>query len=515
MPAERTLRARPSRLAPPLPMDLVSYMNRRLGIYPDGAHLFDIGADKPSGNKRVPNQACKRVVEALGFARYQEVHDKAFKFRPTIKLCKGCFVFAPSNPSRRDADAPECTCPAGAKACQEDLTGCELHKVPAFTEVSRVDLPLYRKLGHRITEQILKERVDKLNKKLANSGFEMGEPAYTLLAKAVARAEDEQLLFHRLPASQFTLSTTTETRTNNRPRWACLLSVLGQEQWLGRLAFWRTNNWGRVRFRLSFLEPERTIGNLADGLYKPSLRFTPMATPTFPTDRSAFSPGTQLFDIGATKPSGNPLIPASAILLTRPQLAFHALEHRYYNKPCEKCIAPLAFGNYEPNDSDPGQLIPTTDCCKDCYKFCFTNPAMNTVDDPFECTCPPEAIAGQKGQTGCMHHRSSAYAMVPQHVTSIKRPLYEVDTSKILRTRVEELEIKLENVPFGTPAYDSIWDALQCAYDDRWEFDLVPYHNYKLPAKPVPRSVQEPNPPFRTAANQQDPEYRFLRWHEA
>ncbi|KAJ7605640.1 hypothetical protein FB45DRAFT_879302 [Roridomyces roridus] len=249
-----------------------------------------------------------------------------------------------------------------------------------------------------------------------------------------------------------------------------------------------------------------------------SLRFTPMATPTFPTDRSAFSPGTQLFDIGATKPSGNPLIPASAILLTRPQLAFHALKHHYYDKPCEKCklaIAPLAFGNYEPNDSDPGQLIPTTDCCKDCYKYCFTNPAMNTVDDPLECTCPPAAVAGQKARTGCMHHLSSAYSVVPQHVTSIKRPLYEDDTSKILRTRVEELELKLENVPFGTAAYNSIWDALQCAYDDRWEFDLVPYHGYKLSAKPVPRSVQEPNPPFRTAANQQDPEYRFLRWHEA
>ncbi|KAJ7240117.1 hypothetical protein B0H12DRAFT_1074829 [Mycena haematopus] len=90
---------------------------------------------------------CHLVVAPWGFGWYiLDKKDNAFDLAHFI--CKACWRYSTSNP-RFDWDealmagdlqaAPICTCPPGSMACQDVLTGCQLHNgmilptVPAMT----------------------------------------------------------------------------------------------------------------------------------------------------------------------------------------------------------------------------------------------------------------------------------------------------------------------------------------------------------------------------------------------
>ncbi|KAJ6479057.1 hypothetical protein C8R45DRAFT_1101476 [Mycena sanguinolenta] len=84
-------------------------------------------------------RVCHLVVAQWGFGWYIfEKEDNAFDI--THFICKACWWFSDSNPRFDHDDAeiapqivPPCTCPPGLMACQDDLTSCHLHNVPALT----------------------------------------------------------------------------------------------------------------------------------------------------------------------------------------------------------------------------------------------------------------------------------------------------------------------------------------------------------------------------------------------
>ncbi|KAF7345167.1 hypothetical protein MSAN_01893000 [Mycena sanguinolenta] len=155
----RNIRAGPAKpyARTPLPKDtLVDQLNRLAAKEPI---RFDLNATATTGDTAVAicftreqlNSmenpilvgkccvVCHLVVALWGFGWYiLDKDDNTFDI--THFICKACWRFSDSNPRFDNDDAevvpqiaPPCTCPPGSMACQDDLTGCELHNVPALT----------------------------------------------------------------------------------------------------------------------------------------------------------------------------------------------------------------------------------------------------------------------------------------------------------------------------------------------------------------------------------------------
>lgn len=123
MPAIKNTRSRPSISRNPLPA-LRPVMSKANTV-----QLFDVGANRPSGDKHKPETAilltgeevnaqgkaqreflgmcctdCKHPIAIWGFGAYHEDEEVPGKLVPTFPVCKGCFVYSLTNPGANWVD---------------------------------------------------------------------------------------------------------------------------------------------------------------------------------------------------------------------------------------------------------------------------------------------------------------------------------------------------------------------------------------------------------------------------
>ncbi|KAF8181853.1 hypothetical protein K438DRAFT_2168183 [Mycena galopus ATCC 62051] len=98
--------------------------------------LEDMATRNP-GIIGLPCKNCDLPIALWDFGWY--ILDKEDNsLDPCVIICKACFKYSLSNPQfdfEEDTEiAPQCTCPPGSMACQDILTGCQLHNVAGIKE---------------------------------------------------------------------------------------------------------------------------------------------------------------------------------------------------------------------------------------------------------------------------------------------------------------------------------------------------------------------------------------------
>ncbi|KAJ7603352.1 hypothetical protein DFH06DRAFT_1343561 [Mycena polygramma] len=177
-----------SHVARPLPLErtFVGGLNRMLAETAAKTH-FDINATDPSNPRHVRLYTLKELDDHVRRGSDPDVGlDCLFCWLPISAwgcgeylrkgglliakslVCKACWRFCWEN-DRLDyldletnlASPPKCTCPPGSKACQDILTGCELHDVRAMTRAPRGVFTLVRPMNREEIGEELAKRSDK------------------------------------------------------------------------------------------------------------------------------------------------------------------------------------------------------------------------------------------------------------------------------------------------------------------------------------------------------------------
>ncbi|KAJ7617419.1 hypothetical protein FB45DRAFT_872846 [Roridomyces roridus] len=192
-------------------------------------------------------------------------------------------------------------------------------------------------------------------------------------------------------------------------------------------------------------------------------------------------PARYLYDLGATRRSDDPHVPATAILLTSAQVKEQAGHHNTLD--CLECCHPVGtfgWGCYEWDLANPSRLRPSHYVCSGCFVWSYNNPGRNGTDPRPECTCPRLALVGPKCPTDCALHN---VPHIIQCDTVVERKLDYGDTFYILRGRLEDTHDALESleVEFGTTKWKAARDAHNAIYEEFGRFHNTPHHLYTLP----------------------------------
>ncbi|KAF8174531.1 hypothetical protein K438DRAFT_1980279 [Mycena galopus ATCC 62051] len=109
--------------------------NRSFAVCYTREELDTMERSKPT--REVHCEHCELPIALWGGAMYV-VNRKDNCLDMGTLCCKACWAYSVQNPQYdyvMNPVRPQCTCPAGAKACQEIATGCGLHNVPAMRQV--------------------------------------------------------------------------------------------------------------------------------------------------------------------------------------------------------------------------------------------------------------------------------------------------------------------------------------------------------------------------------------------
>ncbi|KAJ7603275.1 hypothetical protein DFH06DRAFT_1350365 [Mycena polygramma] len=182
-----------SHVARPLPLErtFVGGLNRMLAETAAKTH-FDINATDPSNPRHVRLYTLKELddhvrraailtwgstVFSVGYPSRRGVVASTFARGGLLiaksLVCKACWRFCWEN-DRLDyldletnlASPPKCTCPPGSKACQDILTGCELHDGGVFHAMTRAPRGVFTLVRPMNREEIGEELAKRSDKRL-------------------------------------------------------------------------------------------------------------------------------------------------------------------------------------------------------------------------------------------------------------------------------------------------------------------------------------------------------------